>query len=161
MYLDSLQIHYIHSSGLVSFEIQWLSQCRKFRSLHLQWKQPNASEFEYIPSSILSFPLNSVFSYPDPMTTCRMNKYYSTEPLVDDRLLQALSPGILDQATISFSSLKPLPQGLSLDPRDGTISGYPTCEVSSSSVTIQMDFQQYHFETDVMIEVMGCKIYLL
>ena len=90
-----------------------------------------------------------------------MNKYYSTEPLVDDRLLQALSPGILDQASISFSSLKPLPQGLSLDPRDGTISGYPTCEVSSSSVTIQMDFQQYHFETDVMIEVMGCKLYVL
>lgn len=51
----------------------------------------------------------------------------------------------------------PLPQGLSLDPRDGTISGYPTCEVTSSMVTIQMDFQQYHFETEVRIEVMGCR----
>ena len=154
-YLDSLQTH---SAGLVSFQIQWLSQCRKLRSLHLQWKQPNRSQFEYIPSSVLFFPLNSVFSYPDPMTTCRMNKFYTTEPLVDDKLLQALSPSQnLDQASISFSSLKPLPQGLSLDPRDGTISGYPTCEVTSSMVTIQMDFQQYHFETEVRIEVMGCR----
>ena len=157
-YLDSLQTHYVHSAGLVSFQIQWLSQCRKLRSLHLQWKQPNRSQFEYIPSSVLFFPLNSVFSYPDPMTTCRMNKFYTTEPLVDDKLLQALSPSQnLDQASISFSSLKPLPQGLSLDPRDGTISGYPTCEVTSSMVTIQMDFQQYHFEPEVRIEVMGCR----
>ena len=159
-YLESLQTHYIHSGGFVSFRIQWLSQCRKFRSLHLQWKQPNKSQFESIPSSVLYFPLNYVFSYPDPINTCRLNKFYSTEPLVDDKLLQGLSPSYCDgYASIMFSSLQPLPQGLSLDPNDGTISGYPTSESGVSSITIQMDYQQYHFETNVVIEVMGCRYY--
>ena len=121
-----------------------------------------------------------------------MNKYYNTEPLVDDRLLQTLShqveserKGVATTAVVTtsaythmnknsksvsdnllhtstwmdvtFTSSCPLPQGLSLDPRDGTISGYPTMESEELVIEISMEVgERLYFNTTIQISVIGC-----
>ena len=183
-----LQSHYIHSAGYSHFRIEWLSECYKLRSLQLEWKPPGATSFSIIPSSSLFFSLDRVFSYPDRIVTCRMNKYYNTEPLVDDRLLQTLShqleserKGVVATSShtrmnkknkdfadkllhtstwmdVTFTSSCPLPQGLSLDPRDGTISGYPTMESEELVIGISMEVgERLYFNTTVQITVIGCR----
>ena len=163
---DLLQTCYIHNSGYSHLRIEWFSRCPKVRSLQLEWKPPGTTAFSIVPSTVLFFPLNHIFAYPNRIATCRMNKYYTTEPLVDDRLLQTLSNPYLSTSTtssgntmtVTFSSSSPLPQGLSLDPREGVISGYPTIEVSDWVIEIMMNVtDRISFQTTVQISVIGCK----
>lgn len=58
-----------------------------------------------------------------------------------------------------YSTADPLPQGVSLDPYEGTLSGYPTLEQSAQPIriclTIQYENHSEEFQTLVAISIIG------
>lgn len=101
-------------------------------------------------------------------SVCRMNKYYTNRAIVDyaviEGLLQTQNDGNMG-TTISFRSDSSLPQGLSVDSHDGTISGYPTMQVTEMKVHIIMTVltsdHEYDFENTVTISVIESRSFFL
>lgn len=58
-----------------------------------------------------------------------------------------------------YSTTDPLPQGVSLDPYEGTLSGYPTLEQSAQPIrvclSIQYENRSEEFQTLVAISIIG------
>ena len=58
-----------------------------------------------------------------------------------------------------FSTADPLPQGVSLDPYEGTLSGYPTLEQSAQPIRVRLSIQYENrseeFQTLVAISIIG------
>ena len=61
--------------------------------------------------------------------------------------------------TLLYSTTDPLPQGVSLDPYEGTLSGYPTLEQSAQPIrvclSIQYENRSEEFQTLVAISIIG------
>ena len=80
--------------------------------------------------------------------------------IVDYRIIEGLEKREL-QAKVSFHNEDNLPLGLTLDPQDGTISGFPTLETWDKKVriflTVQTSSSEYTFRVTVIISVMGSR----
>lgn len=87
----------------------------------------------------------------------------STESCNDSRYDSSPSPSPSSSAhhspTLVYSTADPLPQGVSLDPYEGTLSGYPTLEQSAQPIriclTIQYENRSEEFQTLVAISIIG------
>ena len=112
--------------------------------------------YSIIPNSYLARSLGNAFSYAEPITTCRVNKYYTNSVIIDEKLIDGLN---LAASSLFFSSYDSLPQGLSLDPSLGSITGYPTCASETKTIEVKMDVKKgsssYSFRTTVVISVVG------
>lgn len=155
-----LQSIYIDQASIRSIKIQWLSSCPKVRPIRLEWKYASQGGFSSIPVSSFSHSLGNVFHYSEMVSTCRMNKYYTNPVIVDYRIIEGLEKREL-QAKVSFHNEDNLPLGLTLDPQDGTISGFPTLETWDKKVriflTVQTSSSEYTFRVTVIISVMGSR----
>lgn len=96
---------------------------------------------------------------------CRLNKYYTNRAIVDSAVIEGLLQNQNDLGlgtTISFSSDSTLPQGLSVDPHDGSISGYPTTQVTEMKVhiimTVMTSGHEYVFENTVTLSVIESRL---
>ena len=80
--------------------------------------------------------------------------------IVDYHIIEGLEKREL-QAKVSFHNEDNLPLGLTLDPQDGTISGFPTLETWDKNVriflTVQTSSSEYTFRVTVIISVMGSR----
>lgn len=152
----SLQSFYINHGDYHLFKVKWLSTCPKIRSVHIEWKPPASMVYSIIPNSYLARSLGNAFSYAEPITTCRVNKYYTNSVIIDEKLIDGLN---LAASSLFFSSYDSLPQGLSLDPSLGSITGYPTCASETKTIEVKMDVKKgsssYSFRTTVVISVVG------
>ena len=139
--------------------VKWLSSCPKTRSVHIEWKPPTSTVFSLIPDSFLIRSLGNAFSYTEPISTCRVNKYYTNSVIVDDKLIDGLTMGA---SALSFSTTDSLPQGLSLDPSFGSITGYPTCASETKTIEVTLEVRKgsssYTFSTAVVISVIGSEL---
>ena len=146
-YFELLQTFHVHQSGYYSLYIEWLSKCRKTRSIRLEWKKLEDATYSTIPSSSLFAPINNVFEYSEIMTTCRLNKFFYNPVVIDA------------DASVWFSTSNWLPQGLSLDPQEGLISGYPTspktAEIGNVTLSVKCGMEVLDFVTEIGISVFG------
>ena len=118
--------------------------------------------YSTIPSSSLFAPINNVFEYSEIMTTCRLNKFFYNPVVIDDKLISEIITGMgcsRADASVWFSTSNWLPQGLSLDPQEGLISGYPTspktAEIGNVTLSVKCGMEVSSFDTEIGISVFG------
>ena len=153
--LESLQSWYVEDVSFQSMKLEWISKCPKVRPFHLLWKTPTEPVFSPIPSSVLSHAMGNLFCYQEMVTSCRVNRYFSNSVIVDEAVIKELPA----DTEVRFSTLTPLPQGLSIGEVDGTISGYPTMAIQEWKGSIMMTVNRfgsvYTFRNSIVLSILG------
>lgn len=120
----------------------------------------NSTESRYDSTESRYNSTESRYDSPSNFTESSSN---STEPRYESRYDSSPSPSpsfsTHHSPILLYSTTDPLPQGVSLDPYEGTLSGYPTLEQSAHYIriclSIQYENRSEEFQTTVAISIIG------